>query len=161
MAVLRYIRKYAAPAEFLWPDKEYSAWLDAAWLCYFHLVNRAGLSSGRGRLLAVLAAGAIVAVVVCVTVGRPNGSSARGYCLYAGINQAGVPGTLAVPQLNSTQSSCDALEEDVQIVFANWQTRNESFAISGDRPMSLSTGQAAGLRPFSAQPGWLIYSGSI
>lgn len=130
-------------------------------MCYFRLVNIAGLSSRRGRLLVGLAAAAIIAVVVCITVVRPNWSSGKGYCLYAGINQAGASGTLAVPQSNSTQSSCDALEEDVQIVFANWQTRNESFAISGDRPMTLPAGRTADLRPFTAQPGWLIYSGSI
>lgn len=108
-----------------------------------------------------LAVVVIAATFVGVTIGVPRGPSAKGYCLFSGTNQAGNSGTLAVPQQNSTQSSCNALEENVQILFANWQTRNESFAISGDRPMALSGGQAADLKPFTAQPGWLIYSGSI
>jgi hypothetical protein len=112
-------------------------------------------------MLAALAAAAIAAVVTGVIIGVAGSPSARGYCLYTGTNQAGSTGTLAVPHPNSTQSSCNALEEDVQILFANWQTRNESFAISGDRPITLSGGQAAGLRPFAIQPGWLIYSGSV
>jgi hypothetical protein len=124
-------------------------------------VNISGLSSTRGRVLAGIAAAAIAAAIVGVTVGAPNGQSPEGYCLYAGINQAGNPGTLAVPESNSTQSSCNSLEESVQILFANWQTRNESFAIFRDRPAALSSSQAAALKPFTAQPGWLIYSGSI
>jgi hypothetical protein len=119
------------------------------------------LSSTQGRVLVGLAAAVIVAAVVGITMGVPHGPSAKGYCLYIGTNQAGNPGTLAVPEPNSTQSSCNALEESVQIVFANWQTRNESFAISGDRPMTLSSGQAADLTPFATQPGWLIFSGSV
>jgi hypothetical protein len=115
----------------------------------------------RGRVLVGLPAAAIAAAVVGVTVGVPNGPSPEGYCLYVGINQAGNPGTLAVPEPNSTQSSCNSLEESVQILFANWQTRNESFTIFRDRPATLSSGQAADLRPFTAQPGWLVYSGSI
>jgi deoxyxylulose-5-phosphate synthase len=142
-------------------DSEIPALLDVDRLCYFRLVNITGLSSARGRLHVGLAAAVIVAVLVGITIGVPHGSSAKGYCLYIGTNQSGNPGALAVPQQNSTQSSCNALVESVQILFANWQTRNESFAISGDGPMTLSSGQAAGLKPFTAQPGWLIYSGSV
>jgi hypothetical protein len=108
-----------------------------------------------------LAVVVIAATFVGVTIGVPRGPSAKGYCLFTGINQAGSAGTLAVPEPNSTQSSCNALEEDVQILFANWQTRNESFSISIDRPMTLYGDQVADLKPFSAQPGWLIYSGNI
>jgi hypothetical protein len=111
-------------------------------------------------MLAGLAA-AIVAGAVGLAIALPHGPSSRGYCLYIGANQVGKPGTLAVPQPNSTQASCNALEESVQILFANWQTRNESFAIFSDRPMAMSSGQAAGLKPFTAQPGWLVYSGHI
>src|ERR1700743_2817042 len=131
-----------------------------AWVCYFQVVNISGLASPRGRMLAGLAAG-VRAGVVGLAIVVPNGPSPKGYCLYVGTNQVGNLGTLAVPQPNSTQASCNALEESVQILFANWQTRNESFAISGDRPMTLSSGQAADLKPFSAQPGWLVYSGRI
>ena len=66
-----------------------------------------------------------------------------------------------MPDANATQGSCNAVEESVQILFANWQTRNESFAISSDRPVTLSSRQAEALEPFTSQPGWLIYSGSI
>jgi hypothetical protein len=141
--------------------KEYSSSLAAARLCYFRGVNITGLSSTRGRMLAGVAVVAIIAVVLSITIGVRNGPSARGYCLYSGTSQAGNAGILAVPQPHSTQSSCDALEEDVQILFADWQTRNESFAIFSDRPMTLSSGRAAELRPFTAEPGWLIYSGSV
>src|ERR1700743_2443374 len=106
-------------------------------------------------------AAAIVAGIVVRAVVVPNGPSPKGYCLYVGTNQGGNLGTLAGPQPNSTQASCNALEESVQILFANWPTRDEAFAISGDRPMTLSSGQAADLKPFSAQPGWLVYSGRI
>jgi len=108
-----------------------------------------------------LAVVAIVAAVVGVAVGARGGSSTKGYCLYAGTNQTGSQATLAVPDADATQGSCNAVEESVQILFANWQTRNESFAISSDRPVTLSSRQAAALRPFTSQPGWLIYSGSI
>jgi hypothetical protein len=108
-----------------------------------------------------LAAVAIVAAAAGVAIGVPGRPSAKGYCLYTGTNQAKASGTLAVPEPDSTQPSCDALEESVQILFANWQTRNESFTISSDRPMTLSSGQVADLRPFAAQPSWLIYSGSL
>jgi hypothetical protein len=124
------------------------------------MVNTTRLSAARGPVVAGLAA-VIIAMVVGVTVGLQNGPSPESYCLYIGTNQAGKLGTLAVPQPNSTQSSCNALEESVQILFANWQTRNESFAISGDHPLTLSSDQAADLKPFTAQPGWLIYSGHI
>jgi hypothetical protein len=125
------------------------------------MVNITGLSSTRGRVFFGLAAVVIAATVAGVTLAVPSGPSVKGYCLYIGTSQAGSPGTLAVPQSNSTQSSCNALEENVQIVFANWQTRDESFAISADRPMALSSSRAADLKPFAGQPGWLIYSGSI
>jgi len=124
------------------------------------MVNIARLSSTRGRTLSALAA-AIVVAITGLVIGVPNGPSSAGYCLYIGTNQVGNLGTLAVPQPNSTQASCNALEESVQILFANWQTRDEAFAISSDRPMTLSSSQTADLKPFTAQPGWLIYSGRI
>jgi len=124
-------------------------------------MNIPGLSSARGRVLAGLAVAAIAVTVAAVVVGAPGGPSSKGYCLYAGTSLAGNSGTLAVPDANATQGSCNAVEESVQILFANWQTRDESFAISSDRPVTLSSRQAATLRPFASQPGWLIYSGSV
>jgi hypothetical protein len=125
------------------------------------VVKIIGLSSTRSQVFAGLVAAAIVAAAVGVAAGVTAGPQSKGYCLYVGVNQSGDSGALAVPHPNSTQSSCNALEEDVQILFANWQTRDESFAISSDRPVALSSGQAAVLKPFAVQPGWLIYSGSI
>lgn len=112
-------------------------------------------------MVVALAATAIVAVIVGVTVGVSNGAPAENYCLYIGTNnQTGTPGTLAVPQSGATQSSCDALETSVQLLFTSQQTTAESFAISSVRPTTLSSGQAAALKPFTSQPGWL-YSGDV
>jgi hypothetical protein len=113
-------------------------------------------------MLVALGVVVVAAVVVGVTIGLSSGAAAKSYCLYAGTNnQTGGSATLAVPQPSATQSSCNALKLSVQILFANFQTSDESFTISGVRPTALSSGRVAALKPFTAQPGWLVYSGSI
>jgi hypothetical protein len=113
-------------------------------------------------MLVALGVVVVAAVVVGFTIGSSSGAPANNYCLYAGTNnQTGASATLAAPQPSATQSSCNALKLSVQILFANFQTGNESFTISGVRPAALSSGRVAALKPFTGQQGWLVYSGSI
>ena len=113
-------------------------------------------------MLVALGVVVVAAVIVGVTIGLSSGASAENYCLYAGTNnQTGASATLAVPQPSATQSSFNALKLSVQTLFVNFQTSDESFAISGVRLAALSSSQVAALKPFTAQQGWLVYSGSI
>jgi hypothetical protein len=127
-------------------------------------VEIAGLSSGWSRLIAVAVAvvviiGAIVGITVALS---SSGPPTANYCLYSGMNpDTGVPGTLAVQQPSATQSSCNALKNDVQITFANFQTAVQTFAISGTQPAALSGSKVASLKQFPSQSGWFVYSGTV
>jgi hypothetical protein len=113
-----------------------------------------------------VAVGALVAVALAVivifSIASGDGPSSGNYCLFYGADsQSGRDGTLAVPQANASQASCDALADTVQQAFANTQTGATSFTITSEHPATLSSGQTAGLQAFNPGTGWLIYSGSL
>jgi hypothetical protein len=109
-----------------------------------------------------IAIAAILVIIVVVTLRSMTGQGTGNFCLYSGTDtQTGAPGTLAVPQSAATQEACDNLAVSVQQAFANSQSGVNSFAISSDRPVTLSSAQLAGLQAFGSDTNWLIYSGNI
>jgi hypothetical protein len=109
-----------------------------------------------------IAVAAILVTIVVVALWPMSRQGTGNFCLYSGTDsQTGTPGTLAVPQSGATQAACDDLAVSVQQAFANSQTGVNSFAVSSDRPVTLSSTQLAGLQAFGSGTNWLIYSGDV
>jgi hypothetical protein len=105
---------------------------------------------------------AILVIIVVVTLWPMAGQGTGNVCLYVGTDsQTGTSGELAVPQSGATQAACDNLAVSVQQAFANSQTGVNSFAISSDLPVTLSSAKLATLQAFGSGTNWLIYSGNV
>jgi hypothetical protein len=111
---------------------------------------------------AAIVVAAILVTIVVVTLVPMTRQGTGNFCLYSGTdNQTGALGTLAVPQSGATQQACDNLAVSVQQVFANSQSGVNSFSISSDWPVTLSSAQLGTLQAFGSGTNWLIYAGNV